>query len=108
MSKWHGMIGFDEGKKEVKPGIFKASIVEKPYFGDVLRNTRSLQASSAGINDDVNIANQISIVADPYARNHIYSMRYIEFQGERWKVSSVDASQPPRLTLQIGGLWNGS
>ena len=108
MAKWFGMIGFDEGKKEVKPGIFKTSIVEKPYYGDVIRNTRVLQTSNAGVNDDINISNQISIVADPYARNHIYSMRYIEFQGEKWRVSNVDASQPPRLILQIGGLWNGS
>lgn len=107
MAKWYGKIGFDGGQVETKPGIWKASIVERPYYGDVIRNTSLLQTAE-GVNKNVNINNQISIVADPYANNHIYSMRYIEFQDAKWEVSSVDASQYPRLILQIGGLWNGS
>lgn len=106
MAKWFGKIGFDEGTVETSPGIWEPSIKERPYFGDLIRNSK-LQQTSVGVNDNVNINNQISIVADPYARNHIFSMLYVEFEGANWKVSSVDASQPPRLILQIGGLWNG-
>lgn len=106
MAKWSGNIGFDGGTVEVKPGVWKPKIIERPYFGDLIRNSR-LQQTSVGTNDNVNINNQISIVADPYANEHIFSMLYVEFQGANWKVSSVDASQPPRLILQIGGLYNG-
>jgi hypothetical protein len=34
-------------------------------------------------------------------------MRYVEFMGAKWKVSSVDATKRPRLVLTLGGLYNG-
>lgn len=105
MAKWYGMVGFNKGTVETDPGIYEQQIVERPYFGDSYRNTRMLQ-NSGGINDNVNISNQISIVADPYAYDNIYAMRYVEFMGANWKVDNVDV-QRPRLILTIGGLWNG-
>ena len=88
MAKWCGKIGYDAGKVEVKPGIWKEQIVERQYFGDTYRNTRLLQ-NSGNVNDNVNISNQISIVADPYANQHMYEMRYIEFQGTFRKIASL-------------------
>lgn len=105
MAKWFGTIGFAE-TVETKPGVWEEQITERKYYGDVIRNTRRLQSADQ-LNDDINIANEISIVADPFANNHIYAMRYVEYMGARWKVSMVDASQRPRLNLFIGGLWNG-
>lgn len=105
MAKWFGTIGFAE-TAETKPGVWEEQITERKYYGDVIRNTRRLQSADQ-LNDDINIANEISIVADPFANNHIYAMRYVEYMGARWKVSNVDASQRPRLNLSIGGLWNG-
>lgn len=105
MAKWFGTIGFAE-TVETKPGVWEEQITERKYYGDVIRNTRRLQSADQ-LNDDINIANEISIVADPFANNHIYAMRYVEYMGARWKVSTVDASQRPRLNLSIGGLWNG-
>lgn len=105
MAKWFGAIGFAE-KVETKPGVWEEQITEHKYYGDVIRNTRRLQSADQ-LNDDINIANEISIVADPFANNHIYAMRYVEFMGTRWKVSTVDASQRPRLILSVGGVYNG-
>ena len=76
------------------------------YYGDVIRNIRNL-ASSVDLNDDINISNEISIVADPFANQNFHSMRYVEFMGTKWKVSKVDASLYPRLTLSVGGVYNG-
>lgn len=104
MAKWYGNIGYAE-LVEVKPGDWREQITARPYFGDVIRNTRMLQ-NSGQINDNVNIGNQISIVADPYANSHIYDMRYVEFQGSKWKITNVDV-QYPRLILSLGGLYNG-
>lgn len=104
MSKWYGIIGYIE-MVEVEPGDWREQIITRPYYGDAIRNTRMLQNSNA-INDNINIGNQISIVADPYANNHIYDMRYAEFQGSKWKITSVDV-QYPRLILTLGGLYNG-
>lgn len=105
MAKWFGVIGFAESV-ETKPGVWEEQITERKYYGDVMRNTRRLQPTDQ-LNDDINIANEISIVADPFATNHIYAMRYVEFMGTCWKVSTVDASQRPRLILSIGGVYNG-
>ena len=103
MAKWYGVIGFSE-KVEYQPGRWEKQITERPYFGDVIRNTRLLQ-NSGEIIDDLNVGNQISIIADPYANQNFHMMDYVEFMGNRWKITSVDV-QYPRLILSIGGLYN--
>lgn len=105
MSKWYGKIGYAESV-EVESGDYQEVITERSYYGDMYRNTRLLQ-NSDGTNDNVNVANQISIVADPYANDHIFAMRYVEFQKAKWKISNVEV-QYPRLILTVGGLWNGN
>lgn len=102
--KFYGAIGFAE-TKETTPGVWEEVITEHNYYGDVTRNSRRLQ-NSEGLNDDVNIGNDISIVANPYILSNMYAMRYVTFQGAKWKISNVDV-QYPRLILSIGGLYNG-
>lgn len=104
MAKWSGKVGF-ETTLETEPGIWKEKIIEKSYYGDVIRNARRLESSGV-INDSINISNEISFVADPYARENFHAIRYIEFMGTKWKVSNVDV-QYPRLVLSIGGIYNG-
>lgn len=105
MAKWYGVIGFAE-TVEVEPGVHIDEVIERPYFGDIIRNVRNLQSAGV-VNDNINVNNEISILADPYANNHFHTMKYISFAGAKWKISSVDASQYPRLRLTIGGVWNG-
>lgn len=108
MAKWYGNIGFAEHVElETIPGYYDEEITVKPYRGELFKNTRILQTSTSGTNDDINIMNQISIIADPYAKNHYFAMRYAEFSGAKWKITNVDASQYPKLTLTLGGLYNG-
>ncbi len=103
MAKFFGKIGFANTKDDV-PGIWNEDITEKEYFGDVIRNTRKLQ-SSEYLNDSINISNEISIVADPFAYENFHSMRYIEYMGSKWKITNVEV-QYPRLILSVGGLYN--
>lgn len=105
MAKWYGKIGYAE-TMEIEPGLWEEQITEKEYYGDLIRNTRKLQNSS-GVNDNINLANEISIIADPYAINNFHSMRYVEFMGTKWKVSDIEV-QYPRLILTVGGVWNGN
>lgn len=104
MAKWFGVIGYAE-TVETKPGVWKDQITERYYYGDLIRNSRRLQTTDQ-VNDNINISNQISILADPYANGHIYAMRYAMFQGAKWKVTDVEI-QYPRLILTLGGLYNG-
>ena len=104
MAKFYGVIGFNPETVETAPGVYTEDIVEKYYAGDLLRNSRRLQNSN-GVNDDVQISNEISIVADEYAYMHFQSIRYVEFMGAKWKVSNVEV-QHPRLLLTLGGVYN--
>lgn len=104
MAKWYGVIGYCN-TVETKPGVWEEQIVERPYYGDLIRNSRTLQSASQ-VNDNINIANEISILADPYATQNFHAMRYAEFMGTKWKISNVSV-QYPRLTLTLGGVYNG-
>ena len=104
MAKWYGEIGFAE-TVETEPGVWVEETTVRPYYGDLVRNTRRLE-NSGGVNDNVNISNDISIIADPYANHNFHSIRYIEFMGAKWKVSNIEVRYP-RLILTIGGVYNG-
>lgn len=104
MAKFYGKIGYAI-TKETTPGVWVEEIVERSYYGDVIRNIRRLQGSE-NLNDDINVSNEISIVADAFANQNFHSMRYVEYMGAKWKVSSVEVKYP-RLILNIGGIYNG-
>ena len=104
MAKFYGKIGY-VNTVEVEPGIWEEQITERTYYGDLTRNISKFQ-SSGGVNDDINISNNISIVADPYANENFQYMRYVEFMGAKWKITNVEV-QYPRLLLSIGGVYNG-
>lgn len=104
MAKFYGKIGY-ASTVETKPGVYEEQIVERSYYGDLIRNTRRLQSTDK-VNDNINISNEISIVADPYATNNFHTMRYAVFMGTKWKISNVEVSYP-RLILTLGGVYNG-
>lgn len=104
MAKYYGAIGYVE-TVETTPGVWKEQITERMYSGDLLRNTSRFQSADK-LNDDINISNDISIIADPYARNNFHLMRYAEFMGTKWKITNVEV-QYPRLRLTLGGEYNG-
>ena len=103
MAKYCGNIGFAV-TKETKPGVWKEQITDRLYYGDMTRNTKRLQ-SSGNLNDNIIIANELSIVADPYANENFHAMRYVEFMGTKWKITSVEV-QYPRLILTLGDGYN--
>ena len=104
MAKWYGVIGYAE-TVETTPGVWKEQVTKRNYYGDLTRNTRRLQTADK-LNDDINISNELSIVADPSAMTNVHSMRYAEFMGTAWKITNVEV-QYPRLILTLGGVWNG-
>ena len=105
MGKWYGVIAYAETFEET-PGVWRDKITERTYSGEVIRNTSRWANSSTSTNDDLNINNQISILADPFAYNNFHSMKYIEFMGAKWKITGVEPRYP-RLILNVGGVYNG-
>lgn len=104
MAKYYGKIGFIHTVEKV-PGVWEECKTERPYYGDVIRNTRRRQ-SAEYLNDDLEISNEFSIVSDPYACQNFFAMRYIEWMGTLWKITNVEV-QYPRLILTVGGVYNG-
>lgn len=104
MAKFYGAIGYSV-TEETKPGVWKENIIERMYYGDLVRNTRRLQSADK-LNDNIDVANEISIVADPFANDNFHSMKYVEFMGAKWKITSIEV-QYPRLILTVGGVYNG-
>jgi hypothetical protein len=105
MAKFSGKVGYGPSTVETAPGVWNEVIVERDYVGDILRNTRKLQ-SGESVNDDLSVDNSISIVADAYANEHFFAIRYVLWAGARWVVSNVEV-QSPRLLLRLGGVYNG-
>ena len=104
MAKFYGTVGYVE-TVETTPSVWDEQTIERQYYGDVVKNTKRYEKGD-GLNDNLNVNNTISIVADAYAEQHFFAIRYVEWMGARWKVSSVDV-QRPRLILSLGGVYNG-
>lgn len=102
MAKFYGTVGFVK-IVESAPGVWTEQIVERKYYGNVISRTRSLQSN--GVNDNINISDEISIVADPFANENYFAIRFVEYMGAKWKVQSISV-QFPRLNLSLGGLYN--
>jgi len=105
MAKFHGKIGY-ANSVETAPGVWSDQPTEREYFGDVIRETKQWQTTGQ-VNDDLNINNRISIVADDFANSNFSAMRYVIWAGVYWKISTVEI-QRPRLILSLGGVYNGN
>ena len=103
MAKFAGVVGY--GHMQKVAGVSKDVITEKSYFGNVNRNTKS-NTEGDSLNKDVSVGNEISIVADAYAVENFLAIRFVEWLGVLWTVDSVEV-QHPRLTLRLGGVYNG-
>lgn len=101
--KYFGEIGFAVSS-QTSPGVWKDTLIERPYYGDVMKNYTRPDGNE--IVDDIEISNQISVVADPYAYENFQHMKYIRWMGAEWIIKSIDV-QYPRLILSIGGVYNG-
>lgn len=102
MARYAGIIGFDV-QTEIAPGVWDSQPIERKYFGDINRIRQSNIGN--GINNDITISNELSIVADPFATDNFASILYAEYMGVKWKVSSIEV-QFPRLILSLGGKYN--
>ena len=107
MTKWFGKVGYSETVETV-PGVWSVPHeTERKYYGEVKRNTTRWAGNSNSTNDDLTVNTQISIVADAFAIEKFHAIKWIEFMGVKWAVDSVDPTQPPRLILTLGGVYNG-
>ena len=104
MAKFHGTIGYVM-TEETSPGVHTMAVTEKSYTGDILRNSQRWE-NSENLNPNFNINNRFSIIADAYAYANYDKIRYVLWNGVKWKVSTVEIFRP-RLILSVSGVYNG-
>lgn len=105
MAKFFGEVGYAQSV-EVRPGVWKDVITERKYYGDEVRPTRRLDEVEK-VNFDISTNTSLSIMADAYANEHFFAIRYVKWAGVYWTVTSVDPMRP-RLLLRLGGVYNGA
>ena len=106
MAKFYGRVGFIY-YEEKEGSVFEERTEERTYMGDVIKLTKRFERADK-LNDDLNLSNEIRIVADKFAYEHFQYIRYVNYMGANWKVTSATIDEHPRITLQIGGVYNGS
>ena len=104
MAKYYGKIGYAESRMTALD-VYEDTITERSYTGEILQNIRRWETGEH-LNDDLNVSNRISIIADPYAYQHLGSIKYVTWMNIKWKVKSVEVQEPHRLVLTIGGIYN--
>lgn len=104
MTRFHGVVGYGESV-ESAPGVWEDVITEIEYFGDVVKNTRQVREGEY-LNNDLTVNNSISVVADAYALEHFFAIKYVVWSGTFWTVTEVEVERP-RLLLKLGGVYNG-
>jgi len=104
LNKYYGPIGFAT-QVEDEHSVTEEVIREGGYYGDVRRNSRRYESSDKML-DDLNINNEISILADAYANENFHAIRYAVYMGTKWEVTNVTV-EAPRLLLTLGGVYNG-
>lgn len=105
MNKFYGKIGFATNV-ETSPGIWEDQIVERPYYGDVVKNARKFSQTDSQ-SGTLTITNEFSILADAYANENFHAIRYVEWMGIKWTATTIDATQRPRLIINVGGIYDG-
>lgn len=106
MARFYGEVGYgDTVESPAGSGVWKDTITEIAYFGDVIRNTRKLD-SGEKLNEDISVSNSISIVADDQAIKHFFKIKYVRWAGTLWTVTNVEVKSP-RLVLSLGSVYNG-
>lgn len=106
MARFFGVIGYGTAVETPSgSGIWVDDIVEYSYYGDVVRNIGRLEEGE-NLNNNIKVQNSISVVADSFIEENFLSIRYIEWLGSKWTVSSIEV-KPPRLVLSLGDPYNG-
>jgi hypothetical protein len=106
MARFSGEVGYGESVEDPPgSGVWIDKIIEFLYQGDVVRNTRQL-TTIEDVNADITVSNSISIVADQYATEHFFNIKYVRWMGVLWTVGAVEV-RSPRLILSLGSVYNG-
>lgn len=104
MAKFYGRIGFTK-TIEIAKDVWEPLDVTRYYTGDLIRNQRRW-SNGESINEDLDVSNEISVLADDFIQQNLGAMKWVEVMGYKWKINSITLEYP-RIRLTLGGVYNG-
>lgn len=105
MSKFHGKIGFVKTEDD-GTGKYLPRTIEREYAGEIYSvRHRYSQGNERNVQFDQSL--ELSIIADPFFNESIGYLEYVVYRGIKWSASSADLTTYPRVTVSIGGVYNG-
>jgi hypothetical protein len=103
MARYAGLVGYVTQEESV-PGVWSPVENSKMMKGDIIRQSSNTQNDNK-VNSDISLNHRVSLLGDSYAFNNYFNLKWIELNGHKWEVSSVEL-QRPRLIVTVGGVWN--
>ena len=104
MAKFAGLVGYGV-QVETSPGIWENEERTLVMKGDLIRQNVDIRGNDK-INGDIALGHRLSLIGDAYAFDNYFNMKWVEIDGRKWTVASIEV-QRPRLIVGIGGLYNG-
>lgn len=103
MNRFAGIVGFVK-TVEGEGSVWEEVATEKPYKGDIVRDARRWEKPRE-VNDSLTISNEINIIADSYMLSNWAFIKYVIWNGIKWKVNYIEINRP-RIRLTLGGVYN--
>ena len=103
MARFAGSVGYIT-QVESSPDVWTSDEVVRFMKGDVIRRSASTQNDDK-VNSDISLNHRISLLGDAFAFDNYYNIKWVEVDGFKWEVSSVEI-QRPRIIVSLGGVYN--
>lgn len=103
MAKFAGLVGYVT-QAETTPGVWSPVEQTRMMKGDFYMES-SRHQNGDKVNKDIALNHRVSLVGDAYTFENYYAIRWIEIEGVKWEVTSIEVKRP-RLIVNIGGLYN--
>ena len=102
MAKFAGLVGYVT-QAETSPGVWSPVEQTRMMKGDFYMES-SRHQNGDKVNNDIALNHRVSLVGDAYTFENYYAIRWIEIEGVKWEVTSIEVKRP-RLIVNIGGLY---
>lgn len=104
MARFAGLVGYVTQEEKV-PDVWSPTENPRVMKGDIIRQSSSVQNDNK-VNSDISLGHRISLIGDAYAFDNYYNIKWVNIDGYKWEVISVEI-QRPRIIVSLGGKYNG-